>query len=152
MALKLKLPSKEEFTNLYITNNLSIQEMAEHYNVGRSTIDNWIKIFQIIKSKELIKQCKERTNLKKFGYTNVALIPGYRKKTHKSIPIPSYEDFYKHYITENLSRSELSAFYKVGKATIDKWISILQIKKSQDLINKTIENYMLNKYKTKNII
>lgn len=151
MTQKIKLPSKEEFTNLYITDNLSIQEMAEHYNVGRSTIDNWIKTFQIIKPKELIKQCKERTNLKKFGYTNVALIPGYRKKTHFSIPMPSYEDFYKYYITDNLRRSELSKLYKVGKATIDKWISILQIKKSQELINKSIQNYMFKTYNVNNI-
>lgn len=151
MTQKIKLPSKEDFYNQYITNNLSIQAMAEHYNVGKSTIDNWIKAFQIKKSKELIKQCKERTNLKKFGYTNVALIPGYRKKTHFSIPIPSYEDFYKHYIEENMSRTELCNYYKVGKSTIDKWISILKIKKSQDLINKSIQNYMLKKYNVKNI-
>jgi len=151
MTQKIKLPSKEDFYNQYITNNLSIQEMAEYYNVGKSTIDNWIKAFQIKKSKELIKQCKERTNLKKFGYTNVALIPGYRKKTHFSIPIPSYEDFYKHYIEENMSRTELCNYYKVGKSTIDKWISVLKIKKSQDLINKSIENYMINKYKANNV-
>lgn len=151
MTQKIKLPSKDDFYNQYITNNLSIQEMAEHYNVGRSTINNWIKAFQITKSKELIKQCKERANLKKFGYTNVALIPGYRKKTHKSIPMPSYEDFYKHYIEENLSRAELSKYYKVGKSTIDKWISILKIKKSQDLINKSIENYMITKYNISNV-
>ena len=151
MTQKIKLPSKEDFYNQYITNNLSIQELSEHYNVGKSTIDNWIRTFQITKSKELIKQCKERTNLKKFGYTNVALIPGYRKKTHFSIPMPSYEDFYKHYIEENMSRTELSKYYKVGKSTIDKWISVLKIKKSQDLINKSIQNYMLKKYNVKNI-
>lgn len=146
MTQKIKLPSKEDFYNQYITNNLSIQELSEHYNVGKSTIDNWIKAFQITKPKELIKQCKERTNLKKFGYTNVALIPGYRKKTHFSIPMPSYEDFYKHYIEENMSRTELCEYYKVGKSTIDKWIRVLKIKKSQDLINKSIQNYMLKKY------
>ena len=151
MTQKIKLPSKEDFYNQYITNNLSIQEMAEHYNVGRSTIDNWIKTFQITKSKNLIKQCKERANLKKFGYTNVALIHGYRKKTHFSIPMPNYEDFYKHYIEENMSRIELCVYYKVGKSTIDKWISVLKIKKSQDLINKSIENYMLKKYNVSNI-
>lgn len=146
MTQKLKLPQKEDFYKLYITDNLSIEELKEHYKVGRSTINNWIHTFQIIKPKELIRKCKERTNLKKFGYTNVALIPGYRKKTHPSIPMPSYDDFYKNYIVENKSRAELCEHYKVGKSTIDKWISILKIKKPQSLINKSIQNYMLKKY------
>ena len=151
MTQKIKLPLKEDFYKLYITDNLSIEELKEYYKVGRSTIDNWIHTFQIKKPKDLIRICKERANLKKFGYTNVALIPGYRKKTHFSIPMPSYDDFYKNYIVENKSRAELSMHYKVGKSTIDKWISILKIKKPQNLINKSIENYMINKYSISNV-
>lgn len=151
MTQKIKLPLKEDFYKLYITDNLSIEELKERYKVGRSTIDNWIHTFQIKKPKDLIRICKERANLKKFGYTNVALIPGYRKKTHFSIPMPSYDDFYKNYIVENKSRAELCEHYKVGKSTIDKWISILKIKKPQNLINKSIQNYMLKKYNVNNI-
>lgn len=151
MTQKIKLPLKEDFYKLYIIDNLSIEELKEHYKVGRSTIDNWIHTFQIKKPKDLIRICKERANLKKFGYTNVALIPGYRKKTHFSIPMPSYDDFYKNYIVENKSRAELCEHYKVGKSTIDKWISILKIKKPQNLINKSIENYMINKYSISNV-
>lgn len=151
MTQKIKLPLKEDFYKLYITDNLSIEELKEHYKVGRSTIDNWIHTFQIKKPKDLIRICKERANLKKFGYTNVALIPGYRKRTHFSIPMPSYDDFYKNYIVENKSRAELCEHYKVGKSTIDKWISILKIKKPQNLINKSIENYMINKYSISNV-
>ena len=151
MTQKIKLPSKGDFYKLYITDNLSIEELKEYYKVGRSTIDNWIHTFQIKKPKDLIRICKERANLKKFGYTNVALIPGYRKKTHFSIPMPSYDDFYKNYIVENKSRAELCEHYKVGKSTIDKWISILKIKKPQNLINKSIENYMINKYSISNV-
>ena len=151
MTQKIKLPLKEDFYKLYIIDNLSIEELKEHYKVGRSTIDKWIHTFQIKKPKYLIRICKERANLKKFGYTNVALIPGYRKKTHHPKQMPQYNDFYKKYIIENKSRSELCEYYQVGKSTIDKWINIFKIKKPQNLINKTIENYMINTFNTKNI-
>lgn len=40
---RLVVPGREELTDLYLNQNLSMSEIARHYNVHRSTIRGWLR-------------------------------------------------------------------------------------------------------------
>jgi len=48
---KITPPAQSDFIHLYEVKNLSRKELASHYQVHKSTIDNWCKLFGVKKSK-----------------------------------------------------------------------------------------------------
>lgn len=107
MTKKIPLPSKEEFYNLYIIKDLSIQQLKEYYKVGRSTIDTWIRKLNI----------KKRENDRKYL-------------------LPSKEDFFKQYHTKNLSITELCEYYKVPEHIIRRWAQHFNFSKTSKEIGE----------------
>ena len=57
---KLVRPNKEEFETLYYNNSVSVQEVANFYNVETRTIYNWATQFR----KEEKNEPKHRTTLR----------------------------------------------------------------------------------------
>jgi transposase len=54
----LDMPSKKEFTRLYIEDRKSPEELADKYFVSTGTIANWIKRFKISRNRTLIPKEK----------------------------------------------------------------------------------------------
>lgn len=46
---KYNMPSREEFSYLYIDLDMTQKELAEHYFVGRTTIIAWVRRFNLRK-------------------------------------------------------------------------------------------------------
>ena len=62
--------SKDTLFDLYIVKNLSPTEIEKELTISHSSFTKYIKEFNIVKSKELIKECRKRTNLLKYGVDN----------------------------------------------------------------------------------
>ena len=62
--------SKDTLVDLYIVKNLSPTEIEKELGISHSSFTKYIKEFNIVKSKELIKECRKRTNLLKYGVDN----------------------------------------------------------------------------------
>lgn len=75
------LPDKEEFHDLLINKNYNEQQMTQHFQVSRSTIERWGKQLEIKKSTELIQAKREETCIKKYGYSFYTKTEEYKEKT-----------------------------------------------------------------------
>ena len=62
--------SKDTLFELYITKNLSPTEIEKELTISHTSFTKYVKEFNIVKSKELIKECRKRTNLLKYGVDN----------------------------------------------------------------------------------
>ena len=62
--------SKNTLVDLYIVKNLSPTEIEKELGISHSSFTKYIKEFNIVKSKELIKECRKRTNFLKYGVDN----------------------------------------------------------------------------------
>lgn len=75
------MPDKNDFSQYYIIENHSKEECAKRYGVHSSTISKWIKKFGIAKDPQLVKEGREKTNLKKYGVKNPLLSEDVKKKS-----------------------------------------------------------------------
>lgn len=107
MTKKIPLPSKEEFFKLYITDNLSKTQLTKYYKVGTSTIESWIRQFNIVK-----------------------------RATERIYQIPTKEDFFEQYHTNNLSITELCEYYKVPEHIIRRWAEYFNFSKTSKEIGE----------------
>ena len=92
--------SKDNLVELYITKNLSPSEIENDLNISHSSFCKYIKQFGIVKSKDLIVECRRRTNLEKYGsetYNNM-------KKNQETKILNHGDPYYKmvKYIRDNI--------------------------------------------------
>ena len=72
--------SKDNLVELYITKNLSPSEIENDLNISHSSFCKYVKQFGIVKSKDLIAECRRRTNLERYGVDNPSKSPGVKDK------------------------------------------------------------------------
>ena len=76
--------TKEQLEELYIKQNLSTSDLAEHYKVAGKTIRYWLKKYHISKSKELTNQNRQdkrkETCLQKYGVEHTSQLKENRDK------------------------------------------------------------------------
>ena len=65
-----EVPPKEDIEYLYLELNLPKNILQIIFNVCNFSVCKWIKKYSLIKSRKMIIECIERTNLKKYGRTN----------------------------------------------------------------------------------
>lgn len=70
MSKKVTLPTEGVIRDLYITQNLSPSIIEDKLDITHFIFCKCLKEYNIVKSKELIKKCRETTNLEKYGVTN----------------------------------------------------------------------------------
>lgn len=67
------IPTKELLYSLYIKENLSKENISKLFNISIHPVNKWLKIYNIHKSLNDVKECRRQTNIKKYGnecYTN----------------------------------------------------------------------------------
>lgn len=70
MHKKAILPTKDSIYNLYIEQNLPPSKIEEILNISHFIFCKSLKEYNIVKSKQLIKECREKTNIEKYGVSN----------------------------------------------------------------------------------
>ena len=146
MSKKLPIPTYEELFKLSNIDNLSLVDLAKHYNTTTTTIKKWKKELNIpTKSKSSRVECNKNTVRRKYGVDYVSQVPEIRKKQKETCVI--------RYGTETplLNKDCI----ELGKTTsIRKYGSEYYI--SSDIGRKTIEesclynNGYINPFKDKN--
>lgn len=77
---KLLNINKETLYDLYIKKNLSPDEIERELKISHSSFTKYIKQFNISKPKQLIKECRKRTNLRRYGVDNPSKSPETKEK------------------------------------------------------------------------
>lgn len=72
MSKKAILPSKELIYELYIEKNLSPDKIENLLHISHFIFSKCLKEYRITKSKHLITECRENTNLERYGVVNVS--------------------------------------------------------------------------------
>jgi hypothetical protein len=70
MNNKKDIPDKDIIYDLYITKNLNPTSIENQLNISHYTFLKALKEYNIVKSKEHIKECREKTNLERYGFNN----------------------------------------------------------------------------------
>lgn len=96
--------SKDTLFDLYIVKNLSPTEIEKELDISHSSFTKYIKEFNIVKSKELIKECRKRTNLLKYGVDNPS------KSTTVKTKISSANKINKNIIIEKRRKTKLEKY------------------------------------------
>lgn len=96
--------SKDTLFDLYIVKNLSPTEIEKELDISHSSFTKYIKEFNIVKSKELIKECRKRTNLLKYGVDNPS------KSTTVKTKISSTNKINKNIIIEKRRKTKLEKY------------------------------------------
>lgn len=96
--------SKDTLFYLYIVKNLSPTEIEKELDISHSSFTKYIKEFNIVKSKELIKECRKRTNLLKYGVDNPS------KSTTVKTKISSANKINKNIIIEKRRKTKLEKY------------------------------------------
>jgi transposase len=115
------LISKEELYNLYIKQNLQMEEVAKRLNVSKGTIMRRVKEFNLYKPRELVIE---------------------KSKRYKNI---SKEALEKLYYDENMTILDIAKFFQVSLNTVANKLKRLNIKRRSpiftldDLIGKTFD-------------
>lgn len=76
--------SREEVENLYITQNLSMREMAKIMGLSITAVFRLLRYYNIKKDEEVIKKNTEQTNLKRYGVINPFLSPFFQEKANNT--------------------------------------------------------------------
>ena len=84
MNKKVTLPNKDELIDLYITQNLSPTIIQEKLGISNFIFCKALKEYNITKSKELVAECRKRTNLAKYGTANVSKCDYIKNKISKA--------------------------------------------------------------------
>lgn len=96
--------SKDTLFDLYIVKNLSPTEIEKELAISHSSFTKYIKEFNIVKSKELIKECRKRTNILKYGVDNPS------KSTIVKTKISSANKLNKNIIIEKRRKTKLEKY------------------------------------------
>lgn len=103
MNKKLQI-SKDTLFDLYIVKNLSPTEIEKELAISHSSFTKYVKEFNIVKSKELIKECRKRTNILKYGVDNPS------KSTIVKTKISSANKLNKNIIIEKRRKTKLEKY------------------------------------------
>ena len=80
----MKNDLEQELRELYINQNKSTTELAEHYKVAGKTLRSWLKKFNIEKPKELTnlhrQEARKKSNLAKYGVEHTSQLKENREK------------------------------------------------------------------------
>lgn len=68
---KLDVIPRDEFYDLYIIKNLSLEEIKDIYNCSIDKIYRYQKLYSLKKTKQQTLECRRRTNLKRYGVPSV---------------------------------------------------------------------------------
>lgn len=60
-------PSEQEIINNYLKENITIEELAKRFNIGKNKVHRLLKKYDIRKSVEQIVESREKTCLQKYG-------------------------------------------------------------------------------------
>lgn len=101
---KLLIINKETLYNLYIEENLSPSEIENKLKISHSSFVKYTKQFNIVKSKELIKECRKITNLLRYGVDN----PSKLSETREKISLANKLN--KHIIIEKRRKTKLEKY------------------------------------------
>lgn len=96
--------SKDTLFDLYVIKNLSPTEIEKELAISHSSFTKYIKEFNIVKSKELIKECRKRTNMLKYGVDNPS------KSTAVKTKISSANKLNKNIIIEKRRKTKLEKY------------------------------------------
>jgi len=131
---------KEDLHYLYIICNLSQREVGEFLNKPISTITRWLKFYNIVKPKNLIKEQTQNYNLEKYGVKNYTQAADFRKKAELTC--------LERYGTNNIGWDEKSKQKRnatlIKNYGVDNAFKSEQIKK--DIKQKLIEHYGAKTY------
>jgi hypothetical protein len=116
--------NKKNLYNLYVTENRTIDEIANYYNLTYHQIRSKLRQNKITKPKELEKEYKLRR-----GY-----FKSQTKLTSIGIIKSKIEKEYNYY---HLSVKELAKIYNTGVNTIKQSLKVLDVKKTPDALSKT---------------
>lgn len=86
-------PTKEEFFNLYITQNLTKKEMITILGVTEWTYDKWRKEYGICKSTQQRVDHYQKTCFEKYGVSNVSKLSIIKEKK-KQVNFKKYGDWF----------------------------------------------------------
>lgn len=84
MSKKITLPEKELIYDLYINQNMNSQEVCEKLNISSFCLSKCLSTYNIRKSTELISQCRQKTNIEKYGVSNAAKADIVKEKIGKA--------------------------------------------------------------------
>lgn len=170
--MKKIVVTKDQIVDLYITQNLTKKVVADKLNMSTTTLNKFMKDFNIIKDEDLIhiektshrKQvdiqeiCRlyidEKMSIKKIAERFV--IGGRRVEeilTNNGVTLRpkrgdriQKEDLYNYYIVENHSLEESYKYFDVSKSSLQLYIKKYNLHKPEELRLGKIEKTMLERY------
>lgn len=136
--MKRKEISREELEDIYIIQNNSKLETSKILGVSEATISNYLRKYNIHKTAEQIVECREKTNIDKFGFTNHMKTEEQKNKFLERLKkdgIIKDIDFFELknvYLDMNKSVEETAAIFGVSKSTIRRLIKKHNLSKSAE--------------------
>lgn len=90
---KIPVPEKEVLCKMYLTDNMNVNDIAEHLGVSEATISRWLR-----------------------GYGLTV------KYDHRRASIPEKEVLRKMYLTDNMEAQEIADHFSVPRTTVTAWL------------------------------
>lgn len=129
----------DKLREMYITQNMSLEEVSKKLNIGKSTLQRKLTENGIKKGKKLWLEKVKENNLKKYGVENISQLKDVKEKKKKK----SLE----RYGVENISQSDEIKNKKKEKALKKYGVeNVLQA----DVVRKKIKQTNITKYGTEN--
>ena len=111
---------------------LPLDEIAKLFNVIVSRVNKWCKVYNIRRTKEQKQKLRDQTNIRKYGVTNVSVLPEFQEK--------SKQTSLKKYGVTNINKLQ-STKDKIKKTCLDKY-GVEYVSQSQEFKDKVKENCM----------
>jgi very-short-patch-repair endonuclease len=127
--------SKEEFELLYITKNLSVEELTSHFKTHRTKVLNKIKEFDLKKPVDLKLKVMTKTNQDRYGCDYVAQNSDINAKMVENRDIDKFKESYKETMLERYGVEhgfKVPEFVERAKQTmLEKYGSVHALKSEQ---------------------
>lgn len=130
---------KEQLYDLYIVQNLSVEEVAKRLNVSVKPIYDRLKLYEIKKDVKDIVRCREKTNIEQYGAKNPMYFEGVKDKMK--------ETFMRNYGVDNPNKSDIVR-EKTKQTCLERY-GVECVLKSEDVKDK-IKNTMVTNYGVNN--
>lgn len=127
--------SKEEFYNLYIEENKTIDELSKYFNCSRTVIKSRINEWDMHKPKELIQQNIEKTFLNNYWVTNCLKSKVIREKIKET-------SLNKYGVENPIQNDEIKQ--KVTATNLSKYGSVMPL--NNEKVKEKAQKTMLQKY------
>ena len=172
MGKKIGIPDEEELLSKYIKENLMKEELASYYGTSVSTIGRWLSEYGIKKDQTLVQKNVEKaveekygsrkelnskalekrkeTCLSKYGVDNVSkkadVVLKIKNSLEEHYKMPSKEDFYEYYCSQEHSLSECAEKFGIHPSTAMKLSKKFGIKKDVEEVSDCRKKTCLRKY------